>query len=179
MYKGSLDVSEEAAERTGKGATEVGVEAVERVLPEIGNLIPRVEHVVVLVCPGEGQLYAYVAGCGASVAPAAGALDGAVGVVEARERASGARAAPELLPEQVLQSPLLEFKNLIHPIITKQFKILNSSKVLDHFFTSDEKMYHGEASDDVVGISDEYREGSSRVLSSGEGHHVTSQFALL
>lgn len=40
-------------ERACESIVKIGIQAEERVLPEISHLVPRVEHVVVLVCARE------------------------------------------------------------------------------------------------------------------------------
>lgn len=39
--------------RACESIAKIGIQGEERVLPEISHLVPRVEHVVVLVCAGE------------------------------------------------------------------------------------------------------------------------------
>ena len=51
----------EVVKRAGESITKIGIQGKERVLPKISHLVPRVEHIIVLVCARESHLYADVA----------------------------------------------------------------------------------------------------------------------
>jgi hypothetical protein len=92
---------------------EVGEEPEQGVLLEPGHLVPRVEHGVVLVGAGEGELDAGAAVHLPALAPAARRLDRAAPVHACEARGlPRALAAPVGLPVQVLEPALLELEDL-------------------------------------------------------------------
>lgn len=94
---------EELAELIRERVLQVGEEAEERVLPQLRHLVPRVEHLLVLVGAGEGELYPRAAvHLPGAVAFAARRLDRAALVDAGEIRLPGARRAAVGLPEEVL-----------------------------------------------------------------------------
>lgn len=103
---------EEAAELAGQRVLEVGEEPEQGVLPELGHLVPRVEHGLVPVRAGERELDPGAALHLPALAPAARRPDRAAAVHAREVGAPGARRAPAGLPEQVLERALLELQDL-------------------------------------------------------------------
>ena len=133
---------EEAAELAGERVLEVGEEPEQGVLAEPGDLVPRVEHGLVLVRAGEGELDARAAVRLPALAPAARRPHRAAPVHAREVGAPGARRAVAALPEQVLEPALLELQ------------------------------HQGEAGHRVRDVAHERRGRPRRVLPPGEGDHA-------
>lgn len=105
-------VLKQVLKRTRERITNTLKQTVEGVLSEVFNLVPRVQHIFILICSWKGQLYAHVAVNGSAISIALIIGDCTISFIEANKRISFARIAPKFLPKQVLEGALLKFKYL-------------------------------------------------------------------
>ena len=104
---------EEIVELTGKGALEVGIETVKRILLHVLDFIPRVKNRQVFVSPGKRKLDTETAVHSASAAFAAGCSDSTILLVEAHKVGVPlAGRTPVSLPEEVLKPAFLKLHHL-------------------------------------------------------------------